>query len=394
MMFRRIHTGLYERIIYWCISSANFVEEDILCNKNLSSIEILYLIRFLIGHRVYEFTDEACAYLKPILNRLRKNEQQPEIQTKPRIDNKREEALERRSADIVERWAFSLQQNFDTFKVLQDMIEDKDGTTDNNKICFENITKSTRIRIMETIKKLFYDNHDIDKTTNIVNNSVNKWNLDTVPITSIKQRPKESMKIELYTCKIAVKMYDALFFPQSLHLFNCDLTTDEIGQQIYNTEKTILELNYNVFCVQQIDGNNGPLHHAERRGINVKDLLKNLIEKKLLRQGMYLKTAARNILSYMCIFDFADEDELNDVKRTLMDHYGWTLEHYIKRCFQNKDYPIKMGKTIQPTVLGQQDLAIQKQSMRNTSETLTQNKQYQSSTGILIVITAVFVTIS
>ncbi|CAF4590910.1 unnamed protein product, partial [Didymodactylos carnosus] len=88
---------LYERIIYWCISSADFVQEDILCYSNLPSIEILYLIRFLIGHRVYEFTDEAYAYL----NLLRKNEQQPEIQTKARIDNKREEALERRSADIV-----------------------------------------------------------------------------------------------------------------------------------------------------------------------------------------------------------------------------------------------------------------------------------------------------
>ncbi|CAF1156573.1 unnamed protein product [Didymodactylos carnosus] len=37
------------------------------------------------GHRVYEFTDEAYACIKPILNHLRKNEQQPEFKQKQEL---------------------------------------------------------------------------------------------------------------------------------------------------------------------------------------------------------------------------------------------------------------------------------------------------------------------
>ncbi|CAF4691549.1 unnamed protein product, partial [Didymodactylos carnosus] len=77
----------------------------------------------LIGFRVYEYETDAIAYLQPILKGLRLNRSPPQMRCIPSHNNKREQALERRSADLIERIAFVIQNVFDVLKVLND-IED------------------------------------------------------------------------------------------------------------------------------------------------------------------------------------------------------------------------------------------------------------------------------
>jgi hypothetical protein len=73
--------GLYERFLYWTISKKNFVEQVHTLQNNLPSIEYLFITRMQIGFRIYEYENEALAYLKPILSKMRNNLISPEIST-------------------------------------------------------------------------------------------------------------------------------------------------------------------------------------------------------------------------------------------------------------------------------------------------------------------------
>ncbi|CAF1354977.1 unnamed protein product [Didymodactylos carnosus] len=120
-LFFCILTGLYERFLYWCVSKNNFVNETTLMDENLPSLEIIFIVRVLMGFRIYTYSDEAYKYLKPILNGLRLNRTTIDIRSKISFNNKREQALERRSADLIERLAFVIQNIFHILSVLKDL---------------------------------------------------------------------------------------------------------------------------------------------------------------------------------------------------------------------------------------------------------------------------------
>ncbi len=73
--------GLYERFLYWVISKKNFVQEVHVLENDLPSIEYLFITRMQIGYRVYEYDDQALAYLQPILFQMRNNFASSQIST-------------------------------------------------------------------------------------------------------------------------------------------------------------------------------------------------------------------------------------------------------------------------------------------------------------------------
>lgn len=161
--------GLYERILYWVIGKGNFVDEIVDLQTNLPSLEYLCITRLEIGTRVYEYTDEALAYLKPILMHMRNNETSREMSTSV-PSNKRAgrripsetiyevlvvEACQRRAADLLERVAATLQNIFDTLNVLHPI----------NSINFHRIQKETFEQIKQNIDGYFYPTHLNDPTT-------------------------------------------------------------------------------------------------------------------------------------------------------------------------------------------------------------------------------------
>ncbi|CAF1519675.1 unnamed protein product, partial [Didymodactylos carnosus] len=101
------------------------------------------------------YSADANVYLQPILEGLRNNRTPSEITTKVSSDNKCEQGLEKRSADNIERIAFAIQTTLDIFNVIDDIEPDIENDI---KIEFGQITKATRLKIMETIRKQFYIN--------------------------------------------------------------------------------------------------------------------------------------------------------------------------------------------------------------------------------------------
>ncbi|CAF1219741.1 unnamed protein product, partial [Didymodactylos carnosus] len=262
--------GLYERILYWCISNLNFVENTLPLNENLVSLEQLFVIRMLIGFRVYEYETDAIAYLQPILKGLRLNRSPPQMRCIPSHNNK---PLERRSADLIERIAFVIQNVFDVLKVLNG-IED---------LKFHTIAKETLTRIKENIQILYGKNDDdsnIDDGRMGYPNNIDLKDLAVVRITTVSKPPKKSMKITLAAVKAAVRIYDDLFYPQALHLFCSE--PDNHQKEIGNLEHqhAILQTPFNAFSLSTLTRSGCIFHNHTRDKIHVYGLLADLVEKK------------------------------------------------------------------------------------------------------------------
>ncbi|CAF1010175.1 unnamed protein product [Didymodactylos carnosus] len=307
----------------------------------------------------------AYAYLQPILKGLRNNKSLSEITTKASLNNKSEQSLERRSADHIERIAFAIQATLDIFKVIDDIKPDIDNDI---KIEFGEITKATRLKIKETIKKSYYTNDSSGSVNDSIADypsDVDLLELDKVQIKSIKEAPKQTMKISLDAVKIAVKMYDELFYPQGLQLFKCELSAIEQAQNTKDNEKKILELPFNILYTNQLVAGGCIFRNAKRRNINAQQLLKNLVEKNILSSGKFLKTSAKHVRSWIRNFNFTNKNEFDKFKHTLFNDYGWTLESYLRRVKQNADYPTNL-ELVNPR--GVEKLKQQKQSIKLVDE--------------------------
>ncbi len=73
--------GLYERFLYWIISKKNFVQQVHILQDDLPSLEYLFITRMQIGFRIYEYDEDALAYLQPILCAMRSNNISSQIST-------------------------------------------------------------------------------------------------------------------------------------------------------------------------------------------------------------------------------------------------------------------------------------------------------------------------
>ncbi|CAF1567542.1 unnamed protein product, partial [Didymodactylos carnosus] len=233
-------TGLYERLMYWCISKDNFVTETVALNNSLASMEYLYIIRILIGFRLYQLNDDAYHYLKPITDGLRMNETPIEIKSKPSFYNRRDLAVERRSADLIERLAMMFQTLFDIETILKDIKD----------IQFSTIKRVVYEQFKEKICTTFYKNDD----AGTVNDSIIDYSsgddikeYDEVRITSIPEAPKKSLKISLEAAQTAVRFYDDILFPTSLQLFNCQPDSQQNMLKNNENERKILDLPFNMF---------------------------------------------------------------------------------------------------------------------------------------------------
>ncbi|CAF1397636.1 unnamed protein product, partial [Didymodactylos carnosus] len=326
----------------WCnildyFSDSNATNGNTAYDKTLPSLEVLSVVRILLGFRIYEYSADAYAYLKPILVALHNNEASSEITTKVSLNNKREQALERRSADIIERIAFAIQTILDIFKIIDDI---KPDIVNDIKIEFGQITKATRLQIEETIRKNYY----INDNPGAVNDSIIDY-------------PDDVDLLEL----------DELFY--------CKLNTDEQSQKTNENEKKILQLPFNIIYTTQLVGSDCIFHNAKKRNIDVQQLLKNLVEKKILSSGMFLKTSGKNVPSWIRNLEFVDEKEFDKFKYTLLNDYGWTLEKYLEKVRQNAEYATSLQLTIP---VGADKLNKQKQSIRLMDEQIMRTKEQRS----------------
>ncbi|CAF4625320.1 unnamed protein product, partial [Didymodactylos carnosus] len=67
----------------------NFVAGKYELNEKLPSIETILMVRYFMGYRIYQYSQQAAAYLEPILNGLRFNDSTKDITIKQLSDSKR-----------------------------------------------------------------------------------------------------------------------------------------------------------------------------------------------------------------------------------------------------------------------------------------------------------------
>ncbi|CAF0975231.1 unnamed protein product, partial [Didymodactylos carnosus] len=266
-------------------------------------------------------------YLEPILNGLRFNDSTKDITIKQLSDSKRQGSLERRSADLIERLAFSLQNIFDVFRVLKEV--EKEGYP----IRFGDIYLETRQACEQQIAKLFYSNEGGAASQQNNTSYADYVDLKTLPcvrITSVSSPPTKSMTVTLETVQIAVRLYDEVYYPQSMNLFNCQ--DDDFEDNAHDNEygRKILLFPFKIILKASLTQTGGPFKNAGRNDIDVDKIISNLVNKQLLKSGRYLKSSARNIICWIRWFpDCQAEEQLADLMKNLSDDYGFPLYQYL-----------------------------------------------------------------
>ncbi|CAF2053053.1 unnamed protein product [Rotaria magnacalcarata] len=310
--------GLYERFLYWVISKKNFVEEKHDMNNNLPSLEYLFITRMEIGHRIYIYDEDTSAYLKPILSAMRSNQSCDEISTTI-PSNKRAEACQRRSADLIERIAAIFQNLIDTVMVLQDI----------DSIDFHRIQKHTFEKIKANVNRNFYqqkDNSDSHTESGLYPDHIDLKDLPEVQIKSVLKSPLSSMKVTLSAAKAAVRFFNELLLPQSIKLFNTD--TNVTKNNTIN-ELKIIEYHVNCFSISDLT-HNGVFHNHKRNKIDVKEVISNLEKNSFIKRGKYIKAGPRAIESWIKqLPDPSNDEQILCFQSELHYNYEITLKQYL-----------------------------------------------------------------
>ncbi|CAF0877674.1 unnamed protein product [Didymodactylos carnosus] len=340
----------------------------------------------LIGFRVYEYETDTIAYLQPILKGLRLSRSPLQMRCIPSHNNKREQALERRSTDPIERIKFLIQNVFNVLKVLNG-IED---------LKFHTIAKETLTRIKENIQILYSKNDDdsniddglldrpwIAHSSMGYPNNIDLKDLAVVRITTVSKPPKKSMKITLAAVKAAVRIYDDIFYPQALHLFYSE--PDNHQKEIGNLEHqhAILQTPFNTFSLSTLTRSGCIFHNHNRDKIDVYGLLADSVEKNFLSYGQYLETLRRLLPSWMIKFTDEDDTNLSNYSKTLINNYGISREKYVKNCEINLDHADGFKLSLD----GEERIKIQYEFLRLLNEKLFKIEQLDISMTPQILIT-------
>ncbi|CAF1291036.1 unnamed protein product [Didymodactylos carnosus] len=298
--------------------------------NGLPSLEYMYIIRVIMNFCVYGFDDDAYKFIQPILEGV---------------------PCERRSSELIQRIAFTIQNLFDIEKILIGL---------ENEFDFYNLKQTTYQSFVEKVDKTFYKNDDAGGVNDGVINypdDVDLKELTNVRISSEPEPPEKYMKITKEAAQIAVRLFDDLLLPQALQLYNSESDAYEQQKKANTLERVILDIEFNIFTMTALTFT-GPFRNAKRDNINVDKLLENLVSKKILKYGMFLQTLVRPVTSWSRYLpDIHDEQQYVEFTETMKNNYGLSMEKYIKMYEQNEAHA--KGKGIKLTLAGADDLKIQ-----------------------------------
>ncbi|CAF4464008.1 unnamed protein product, partial [Didymodactylos carnosus] len=114
-----IVTGFHQRFLYWYLPEGTTGDghyDDLQLN-GIPSLQHVFLVRGLLGRRIYKFTPAALNFLSPILDALRRGTDSESLATRASSSSLHELATQRRGCEQIIRLASNLQVLVDCLQI-------------------------------------------------------------------------------------------------------------------------------------------------------------------------------------------------------------------------------------------------------------------------------------